>query len=165
MPTSTTVNNSVGYQRNDSLVLSVANLNQSLNDKILLENNYSYNTIDNSNNYIDTSQCNTNHSVQYYSNSSNLVSNNPFYSNETNQCESDIETTKSVIHDSEEDKVDESSADLHIIAHVSNLVSVQIDHYQYLFLLRLSEEVTELATFLSLDSNRILQTVRLSLNI
>ncbi|XP_035780445.1 UHRF1-binding protein 1-like [Anopheles albimanus] len=49
------------------------------------------------------------------------------------------------------------SADLHVIAHVSNLVSVQIDHYQYLFLLRLSEELTELATFLSLDSQRILK--------
>ncbi|XP_062547438.1 bridge-like lipid transfer protein family member 3B isoform X2 [Armigeres subalbatus] len=48
-------------------------------------------------------------------------------------------------------------ADLHVIAHVSNLVSVQIDHYQYLFLLRLAEELTELATFLSLDSKRILQ--------
>lgn len=156
MPTSTTVNNSIGYQRNDSLVLSVANLNQSLD-----ENSIGYNTIDNSNNYIDTNQCHTNHSVQYYSNSSNLVSNNPFYNSETNQCESDIETSKSVMHDSDEDKVDESTADLHIIAHVSNLVSVQIDHYQYLFLLRLSEEVTELATFLSLDSNRILQTVRL----
>lgn len=50
-------------------------------------------------------------------------------------------------------------ADLHVIAHVSNLVSVQIDHYQYLFLLRLAEELTELATFLSLDSKRILQAV------
>ncbi|XP_058062707.1 bridge-like lipid transfer protein family member 3B [Anopheles bellator] len=49
------------------------------------------------------------------------------------------------------------TADLHVIAHVSNLVSVQIDHYQYLFLLRLAEELTELATFLSLDSQRILQ--------
>lgn len=50
------------------------------------------------------------------------------------------------------------TADLHIIAHVSNLVSIQIDHYQYLFLLRLSEELTELATFLSLDTKRIMNT-------
>ncbi|XP_058450697.1 bridge-like lipid transfer protein family member 3B [Malaya genurostris] len=57
--------------------------------------------------------------------------------------------------DSDADKA--KSADLHVIAHVSNLVSVQIDHYQYLFLLRLAEELTELATFLSLDSKRILQ--------
>lgn len=52
---------------------------------------------------------------------------------------------------------DISSADLHIIGHVSNLVSVQIDHYQYLFLLRLAEEMTELSTFLTVDSKRILK--------
>lgn len=52
---------------------------------------------------------------------------------------------------------DIASADLHVIAHVSNLVSVQIDHYQYLFLLRLAEEITELSTFLTIDSKRILQ--------
>ncbi|KAF5308895.1 hypothetical protein FQR65_LT00595 [Abscondita terminalis] len=49
------------------------------------------------------------------------------------------------------------NADIHALAHISNLVSVQINHYQYLFLLRLSEEVGELTTFLSLDSNRILR--------
>lgn len=52
---------------------------------------------------------------------------------------------------------DENSADLHIIAHVANLVSVQIDHYQFLFLMRLAEELTELTTFLSIDSKRIMQ--------
>lgn len=52
-----------------------------------------------------------------------------------------------------------ASADLHVVAHVANLVSIQIDHYQYLFLLRLSEELTELATFLSLDSKRIMNKV------
>lgn len=52
---------------------------------------------------------------------------------------------------------DLASADLHVIAHVSNLVSAQIDHYQYLFLLRLAEEMTELSTFLTIDSKRILQ--------
>lgn len=52
---------------------------------------------------------------------------------------------------------DSSTADLHIIAHVSNLVSVQMDHYQYLFLLRLADEMTELSTFLTIDSKRILQ--------
>lgn len=52
---------------------------------------------------------------------------------------------------------DIASADLHVIAHVSNLVSVQIDHYQYLFVLRLAEELTELSTFLTVDSKRILQ--------
>lgn len=49
------------------------------------------------------------------------------------------------------------NADLHVIGHVSNMVSVQIDHYQFLFLLRLSEQLTELGTFLSLDRNRILK--------
>jgi hypothetical protein len=58
------------------------------------------------------------------------------------------------------DGEDESkTADLHVIAHVSNLVSVQIDHYQYLFLMRLAEELTELSTFLSLDSKRIMKEV------
>lgn len=52
---------------------------------------------------------------------------------------------------------DISAADLYVIAHVSNLVSLQIDHYQYLFLLRLAEEMTELSTFLSLDSKRIME--------
>ncbi|KAJ4435634.1 hypothetical protein ANN_18250 [Periplaneta americana] len=49
------------------------------------------------------------------------------------------------------------TADIHVLAYISNLVSVQINHYQYLFLLRLSEEAAELATFLALDSNRILK--------
>jgi hypothetical protein len=49
------------------------------------------------------------------------------------------------------------TADVHMLAYVSNLVSIQINHYQFLFLLRLSEEVAELATFLALDSNRILK--------
>lgn len=49
------------------------------------------------------------------------------------------------------------TADLHAIAHVSNLISVQIDHFQFLFLLRLSEQLTELSTFLTIDRNRILK--------
>lgn len=48
-------------------------------------------------------------------------------------------------------------ADIHALAYISNLVSLQINHYQYLFLLRLAEEAAELATFLSIDSNRILK--------
>jgi hypothetical protein len=47
------------------------------------------------------------------------------------------------------------TADIHMLAYISNLVSIQINHYQFLFLLRLSEEAAELATFLALDSNRI----------
>ncbi|EAL39579.3 AGAP008379-PA, partial [Anopheles gambiae str. PEST] len=75
-------------------------------------------------------------------------------SNNTISNKSSESTFPSVEADSE---TDNRTADLHVIAHVSNLVSVQIDHYQYLFLLRLAEELTELATFLSLDSKRILQ--------
>lgn len=45
---------------------------------------------------------------------------------------------------------------LHCILNVSHLVSVQINHYQYLFLLRLAEELSDLATYLSLDQRRIL---------
>ncbi|KAL5279581.1 UHRF1BP1L family protein [Megaselia abdita] len=51
----------------------------------------------------------------------------------------------------------EKHADVHAIAHISNLVSIQIDHFQLLFLLRLAEDMNELSTFLSLDAERILQ--------
>ena len=54
-----------------------------------------------------------------------------------------------------ENIVDDKSADLHVIAHFENLVSIQIDHYQFLFLMRLAEELNELTTFLSIDSKRI----------
>lgn len=52
--------------------------------------------------------------------------------------------------------LDKKSADLHIIAHFGNLVSVQIDHYQFLFLMRLLEDINELTTFLTIDSKRIM---------
>lgn len=53
--------------------------------------------------------------------------------------------------------LDEKSADLHVIAHFGNLVSVQLDHYQFLFLMRLAEEINELTTFLTIDNKRIMQ--------
>ncbi|KAG5675899.1 hypothetical protein PVAND_005758 [Polypedilum vanderplanki] len=53
--------------------------------------------------------------------------------------------------------IDQKSADLHVIAHFGNLVSVQIDHYQFLFLMRLVEELNELTTFLTIDNKRIMK--------
>lgn len=50
-----------------------------------------------------------------------------------------------------------ANADIHALADISNLVSIQLNHYQYLFLLRLAEDVSEMATFLSIDSNRIMK--------
>lgn len=61
---------------------------------------------------------------------------------------------KSPEKDSSENK---STADIHGLAYISNLVSVQINHYQYLFLLRLSEVLSEMATYLNIDSNKILK--------
>ncbi|XP_058804572.1 bridge-like lipid transfer protein family member 3B isoform X2 [Phymastichus coffea] len=49
------------------------------------------------------------------------------------------------------------TANIHGLAYISNLISVQINHYQYLFLLRLSEMISELVTYLSIDSNKILK--------
>jgi hypothetical protein len=54
------------------------------------------------------------------------------------------------------DRMDEKSADLHIIAQFGNLVSIQVDHYQFLFLMRLAEEINELTTFLAIDSKKIM---------
>ncbi|XP_057672288.1 bridge-like lipid transfer protein family member 3B [Diorhabda carinulata] len=48
-------------------------------------------------------------------------------------------------------------ADIHALVYITNLVSIQINHYQYLFLLRLAEDAALLATFLALDSERILK--------
>lgn len=83
----------------------------------------------------------------------NFTQTNPFYSKASDESTNGDTDSAKVTSSSD----DTSSADFHIIAHVSNLVSVQIDHYQYLFLLRLAEELTELTTFLTLDSKRILQ--------
>lgn len=52
---------------------------------------------------------------------------------------------------------DDKSANIHVIAHFGNLVSIQLDHYQLLFLLRFLEEVNELTTYLTMDSRRITQ--------
>lgn len=63
----------------------------------------------------------------------------------------------STLKTNENNKDPEVHADIHALAQISNLVSVQINHYQFLFLLRLAEDLGEMATFLSLDSNRILK--------
>ncbi|VEN47609.1 unnamed protein product [Callosobruchus maculatus] len=50
------------------------------------------------------------------------------------------------------------NADIHALVNISNLLSVQINHYQYLFLLRLAEDASELSTYLSMDTDRILKS-------
>lgn len=86
---------------------------------------------------------------------------NPFCSvpSEDHTSESDSMTihARSTANASVAATTEDTSADLHIIVHVSNLVSIQIDHFQFLFLLRLAEEMTELTTFLTIDSKRILK--------
>lgn len=97
-----------------------------------------------------------------YSTHLNYAQTNPFFTmpNEDHTSDSDSTTIHSVRTTNASDiesTSNDMSADLHIIVQVSNLVSVQIDHYQYLFLLRLAEEMTELTTFLTVDSKRILK--------
>lgn len=84
----------------------------------------------------------------------NISSKQNLYNDDDNNTKSSSENTK--IPDEDDNS---NMADLHVIAHVANLVSVQIDHYQYLFLLRLAEEVTEMTTFLSMDAQRITSQV------
>lgn len=156
MPSASSAGGSQIFKANSTktdpdFVLSVNNLQQTLADKSMYENNM----------YFSTEQ----------GGPKNLASNNPFMYNSVADDLANVDGTSNATSDSKtviggpgdaikSESVDDGTADLHVIAHVSNLVSVQIDHYQYLFLLRLSEEMTELATFLSLDANRILQKVR-----
>lgn len=61
------------------------------------------------------------------------------------------------MNDPHSGSVTPSVADIHGLAYISNLISVQINHYQFLFLMRLLETVSELTTYLSIDSNKILK--------
>ena len=45
---------------------------------------------------------------------------------------------------------------MHLLVHISQLVSVQLNHYQFLFLMRLLETVSEITTFLTQDVKHIL---------
>ena len=47
-------------------------------------------------------------------------------------------------------------AKMHLLLHITNLVSVQLNHYQFLFLMRLLETVSEITTFLTQDVSYIL---------
>lgn len=132
-------------QKRDPLSISASN-SQFVDDKSLFEQNY-----------IGTHQGPTHQ---------NVTETNPFYSFNNEESTSDSDST--TIHAKNVKDLNDlsmasttddlSSADIHVIAHVSNLVSLQIDHYQYLFLLRLAEEITELTTFLTIDSKRILHS-------
>ncbi|XP_072376118.1 bridge-like lipid transfer protein family member 3B, partial [Diabrotica undecimpunctata] len=51
----------------------------------------------------------------------------------------------------------QADADIHSLVYITNLVSIQINHYQYLFLLRLAEDAALLATYLAIDAERILK--------
>ncbi|CAG5077279.1 Similar to Uhrf1bp1l: UHRF1-binding protein 1-like (Mus musculus) [Cotesia congregata] len=59
-------------------------------------------------------------------------------------------------NDNKEPQKTSKNADVHVLAHISNLISVQLNHYQYLFLLRQLEIVTEMSTYLVIDTNRIM---------
>uniref|UniRef100_A0A1I8QCK1 Uncharacterized protein n=1 Tax=Stomoxys calcitrans TaxID=35570 RepID=A0A1I8QCK1_STOCA len=85
-----------------------------------------------------------------YANSNTKLPRNPFL-----DSEEDINAGRK--SQASSNASNERTADVHAIAHISNLVSVQIDHYQYLFLLRLGEEFSEMSTYLSLDAERILK--------
>ncbi|XP_073826873.1 bridge-like lipid transfer protein family member 3B isoform X4 [Musca autumnalis] len=86
-----------------------------------------------------------------YANSNSKLPRNPFL-----DSEEDIHMDRKS-QTSSNNSAAERTADLHAIGHISNLVSVQIDHYQLLFLLRLGEEFSEMSNYLSLDAERILQ--------
>lgn len=47
-------------------------------------------------------------------------------------------------------------AKMHLLVHICNLVSVQLNHYQFLFLMRLLETISEITTFLTQDVSYIL---------
>ncbi|XP_068247106.1 bridge-like lipid transfer protein family member 3B isoform X2 [Palaemon carinicauda] len=49
-----------------------------------------------------------------------------------------------------------SEAALHVLAHTPSLVSVQLNHYQYLFLMRQVDAITELTSYLTYDTINIL---------
>ena len=55
----------------------------------------------------------------------------------------------------EEEVVGEDSVGVHVLALAPQPVSLQLDHYQLLFLLRVAEALGELGAFLASDSARI----------
>ena len=55
----------------------------------------------------------------------------------------------------EEEDVKEDGVGVHVLALAPQLVSLQLDHYQLLFLLRVAEALGELGAFLASDSARI----------
>lgn len=141
------------HQRKDHRS-SASSLQPSIEEKFLFEEN-----------------ANSSSNFDPYVGQPNYIDANPFYNNLVNEDSGNSDSESTTINAALSKRLFEgnessltatsdniASADLHIIAHVANLVSFQIDHYQYLFLLRLAEEMTELSTFLSLDAKRIMQS-------
>ncbi|KAK9497050.1 hypothetical protein O3M35_004434 [Rhynocoris fuscipes] len=52
-------------------------------------------------------------------------------------------------------EVKKEQTNIHALIYISNLVSLQLNHYQLLFLLRLADQFTELMTILELDCERL----------
>ncbi|XP_050442148.1 UHRF1-binding protein 1-like [Adelges cooleyi] len=53
-------------------------------------------------------------------------------------------------------KSDVKYGDMNVLCYVANLISVQINHYQYLFLMRVMDVVEELATYVVADQHNII---------
>lgn len=51
----------------------------------------------------------------------------------------------------------ENEADIYLIIHVSSLLNIQLSHYQYLFVLRAADIITDMLDHLEVDTNTIIK--------